>query len=124
MKKLFILLAVFALLLFLSNKANAQNLDLLTLTCLPFKLLPAVLHQSAFLFQFSLNKLTPYRRFKIVVTHNFFSFSVKVTRIELITVWRNAFSRLACVHFCKATALLQISHFAFQKKAKMINSST
>ena len=48
----------------------------------------------------------------------------KVTRVEPIMVWRNGFFCLACVHFCKAPALLQIAHFTFQKNPFARNSST
>ncbi|MBQ4051494.1 MAG: hypothetical protein IJD13_07670, partial [Oscillospiraceae bacterium] len=39
-----------------------------------------------------------------------------LTRVESVTVSLAAFPRLACVHFCKALALLQISRFALQKR--------
>ena len=38
---------------------------------------------------------------------------VRLTRAEHITVSLAAFYPLACVYFCKASALLQISRFAF-----------
>ena len=49
---------------------------------------------------------------------------LRLTRVEPITVSLDAFYCLACAYFCKATALLQISRFAFQKKATERNSST
>ena len=49
---------------------------------------------------------------------------VRLTRVEPITVSLVAFYRFACVYFCKASALLQISRYAFQKKAAERNSST
>ena len=49
---------------------------------------------------------------------------VRLTRAEPITVSLAAFYRLACAYFCKAIALLQISRFAFRKKAAERNSST
>ncbi len=48
----------------------------------------------------------------------------RLTRVEPITVSLAAFCYLFCVHFCKATALLQISRFAFHQKAAKRNSST
>ena len=49
---------------------------------------------------------------------------LRLTRAEPITVSLAAFYRLACAYFCKAIALLQISRFAFRKKAAERNSST
>ncbi len=48
----------------------------------------------------------------------------RLTRVEPVTVSLAAFYRLTCAYFCKATALLQISRFAFQKKAAVRNSLT
>ena len=53
-----------------------------------------------------------------------FSALLRLTRAEPITVSLAAFYRLACAYFCKAIALLQISRFAFRKKAAERNSST
>ena len=43
---------------------------------------------------------------------------------EHVTVSLAVFYRLACVYYCKATALLQISRFAFRKKTAERNSLT
>ena len=55
---------------------------------------------------------------------NVLKYDGRLTRVELITVSLAAFYRLACAYFCKATALLQISRFAFRKKAAERNSPT
>ena len=49
---------------------------------------------------------------------------LKLTGVEHITATLVAFSRLSRVHFCKASALLQIARFDFRKKATKICSST
>ena len=60
-----------------------------------------------------------------VVYHTFYFKSTQIslvictiglTTFDRIAVFLAYFSPLACVHFCKANALLQISHFAFCKK--------
>ena len=51
-------------------------------------------------------------------------FLLNAWRTEPATVYLGAFYRLACAHFCKATALLQIPRFAFRLKSREINSST
>ncbi len=49
---------------------------------------------------------------------------LSVTGLETAAVSLAVFYRLACAYFCKATALLQISRFAFRKKAAERNSLT
>ena len=55
---------------------------------------------------------------------NGYIMEVRLTRVEPVTVSLAAFYRLAYAYFCKATALLQISHCANRKKAAERNSLT
>ena len=55
---------------------------------------------------------------------NGYIMDVRLTRVEPVTVSLAAFYRLAYAYFCKATALLQISHCANRKKAAERNSLT